>query len=1578
MFSTRRGSIDPHGEAPTPADPMAGHRKSLAFASQKKAGLAESQVLDLKRGKDKLSAFFVREKKVNQSTRLLVITLMIYAAVVTATAIAFGTSIAVYAARQNTQSASSSIIRTELDLNRRIVDRFSSIYFLSGCSGSFSAFPVNEMLFELRADEQQFETSLCGEFVNNQCTYSIITSIATVSAEAADILRNFRNAKTNMNSLVANALKQTFTAEDVCNRTSYATALPTVNQVGSSYEEELNRATKLVKVSDFLVWLQILPLACILAFMIIMPIFLMLIWRNAKVIKGHFKDSIAMAQKRDEQMRKRLAAVVKVVCETLTEKVFPKIHVLAGIGALLRATPFAPVPRVLLNCLEFASASLQRSSHIALELINAENESLDFRFDLVDLRSCVEQCMEAYAHRALAKGVSVSCTFGQGCPSSILTDERRVRQVLLKFISNAIRNTDSGSVDVFVVVKQVCRYNGPQDSPKTARRVEAGMAEEDIEAGLAAFKSPHTPAAGPQSTPAAGAPGIAAGLESAARKQSRAARAGSVALPPDLALDGASRFNGLTDLYEVQFEVKDTGKGIPKSRLDTMFQTRGLRERCLGRRRASDLHPEIENLQEEIGNAQVLTLGLAPHSRSLLSSILSDFDVPLFHCASVRELVKRFDDSNQGGKHTAICFVGDYCSFSQGNALSIFEVLKKTYPSASDLAQFVFVSSWTPGSEDALHGAAEKRRPSDLEDMVLSMDEGEISKIPPSGVPSVLEGPSSPGSRKGTGKSVPSTPVPLAAAKAKQTGSDANSKQSKKIPKPNVKYIRWQLAFSKESKTQGGQPSAPPKGSAYSSTRKVAGRNSQGDALSPTAPLGTSQVSAPTITFGPNIVHDKDAAAKGGGKRHPSSGGRATRAGSIFTPRSWKGGPKSDGSAQPGSLLTPGGAPPYSLLESPGSVRPLELANGARRSTSSGDFSQYPMVEPLLRFKDPTLSAQFEAVRGQRMPVNLASSVNAVISALNGIGFSSDVRLLTERCNRGATRIRFVPEECWTTDALMDSEAYYSGKPVQRRWFRIMHLDNISTKMAMPEKQFGEEEDVQLRSPPLPRRVNTSLDEAPTVILHQLDPPDPSSSTQQIAVDKGGDKDKDRESRTGRPVLPSAPRGDSVTAEPQPLVESPSNRPPPLSVVERPSALTASQKEQSFVKRGSLKEPRESVFTLPAVSSCRSTEDIGLMVGGRGPGGAENGAAAVQLSLVPVKLRSGTGKLKSIFAQTTETPISSILTWQHDILEKTHAQAARDALNLLGSLCKKALRREDNWGERVGNLTLTVCGNYHARMPYHNFHHGLSVMQAALIFLGAPDVSSRFSDLDRLFISLAVILATDMAKHFKMTSDIQALAKAGPSSSSTPNEGGGGVTAEALQQWIVHAADISNPILPFDLYKQWAERVRMHVNMNYQTNMSGNPTTVDEFPVMALVEHRHGSPDYAILRLGNNAGGKSTGSVWGVTEVTLSAARVDEMLCIIQHPAGRRKEIKAGPLTGITDIQLRYTSIDTMGGTSGAGILNKQGHIVGVYTHGGCTATTGFNVGVCIDAICAHSPALQRLGGPISPELKWSCTISGH
>jgi hypothetical protein len=109
-------------------------------------------------------------------------------------------------------------------------------------------------------------------------------------------------------------------------------------------------------------------------------------------------------------------------------------------------------------------------------------------------------------------------------------------------------------------------------------------------------------------------------------------------------------------------------------------------------------------------------------------------------------------------------------------------------------------------------------------------------------------------------------------------------------------------------------------------------------------------------------------------------------------------------------------------------------------------------------------------------------------------------------------------------------------------------------------------------------------------------------------------------------------------------------------------------------------------------------------------------------------------------------------------------------------------------------------------------------------------------------------------------------------------------------------------------------------------------------------------PDYALIEL----------DVLPEVTPVLLTAQASEQLAIIQHPRGRPKVIAEGRFLDSCNQLVYYADLDTLVGSSGAGVLNRQGHLLGVHTDGDCDENgRGANRGWTAQVIVEASPYLQ-------------------
>jgi hypothetical protein len=131
---------------------------------------------------------------------------------------------------------------------------------------------------------------------------------------------------------------------------------------------------------------------------------------------------------------------------------------------------------------------------------------------------------------------------------------------------------------------------------------------------------------------------------------------------------------------------------------------------------------------------------------------------------------------------------------------------------------------------------------------------------------------------------------------------------------------------------------------------------------------------------------------------------------------------------------------------------------------------------------------------------------------------------------------------------------------------------------------------------------------------------------------------------------------------------------------------------------------------------------------------------------------------------------------------------------------------------------------------------------------------------------------------------------------------------------------------------------------NFEDNPDGDPLVTEGTVIEQAPE-----PDYALIEL----------DVLPAVTPVLLTDQPSETLAIIQHPRGRPKVIAEGEFLDSCD-QLLYYTDDTLVGSSGAGVLNRQGYLLGIHTNGDCDESGhGSNSGWTAEAIVEASLYLQ-------------------
>ena len=144
-----------------------------------------------------------------------------------------------------------------------------------------------------------------------------------------------------------------------------------------------------------------------------------------------------------------------------------------GMLEVLAQSDLSPAQRQMVATADSSALSLLQIIGDILDLSKIEASKLELSPATIDLRAVVGACAETFVHTASAKGLLLAWNVDERLAPALVCDPLRLRQVLNNFLSNAVKFTEVGGIEVDVRVLSTTPATRRRSRSPSATRASA-------------------------------------------------------------------------------------------------------------------------------------------------------------------------------------------------------------------------------------------------------------------------------------------------------------------------------------------------------------------------------------------------------------------------------------------------------------------------------------------------------------------------------------------------------------------------------------------------------------------------------------------------------------------------------------------------------------------------------------------------------------------------------------------------------------------------------------------------------------------------------------------------------------------------------------------------------------------------------------------------------------------------------------------------------------------------------------------------------------------------------------------------
>lgn len=213
-------------------------------------------------------------------------------------------------------------------------------------------------------------------------------------------------------------------------------------------------------------WISIIAIASI----VIIIIFSLLLLKDINK-NNRYRMALENANKRSEDL---LLAREKLML-TITHDIKAPVGTIMGYLELMRSTSLTKEQLEYLSSIDVASEHISKLIHDLLDYHLLDLNKMELQKDNFLLLDFIEEILESFAPLYQKKGLELSANFKESeLEKWVVSDSLRLKQILNNLLSNALKFTDQGGVELKVTLDEARLIFKVKDTGK-------GMNEEDIQ-----------------------------------------------------------------------------------------------------------------------------------------------------------------------------------------------------------------------------------------------------------------------------------------------------------------------------------------------------------------------------------------------------------------------------------------------------------------------------------------------------------------------------------------------------------------------------------------------------------------------------------------------------------------------------------------------------------------------------------------------------------------------------------------------------------------------------------------------------------------------------------------------------------------------------------------------------------------------------------------------------------------------------------------------------------------------------------------------------------------------------------------